>query len=466
MSSAPDLDDAKKIRTITWHDEGESKIVAGEREIRSVYERDHDKMLYSPWFRRLSETTQVTSRGSDSRSHNRLTHSVLVAQVARRLAERLKEDQVAESSYYGLDPSIAETAGLAHDIGHAPFGHIGEAKLNELTTGGSLDGFEGNAQTFRILTRLAVQSTDKLGLNLSRALLISVLKYPWTKGDAGEKSDHKFGVYKDDEEAFLWATKSWPKYMRTAEAEIMDFADDIAYSIHDMDDFFRAGRIPLNELVTSDEAFDKFLIRAVNIRTQLKKQPYEDGEYHKAWRRLREYLGVIDSRYDGSKSHDARLRGIVSSLVQRYVDRPVGAPNSTFRLLNSPTYLDLGKGKSTFTCAHIQEEAKIEIALLKELTGVYVIADREFMSIQRGQAKMLEDVFNELLPFAERYATDSTQNMDILPAWSQSPLDAIRQNGKSNADVKRIHAKRVVCDIVSGYTETEVMMLHRQLFSK
>jgi len=174
--------------------------------------------------------------------------------VGRRIAEKLvKETKAGGKPLTDIDPDVVEAACLAHDLGHPPFGHAGETELDHLATEHALtDGFEGNAQSFRIITRLATASSARTGLNLTRATLNAVLKYPWLRNQNLKKRD-KWGAYQSEEGFFLWArelaeSSDEHKFDQSAEAHLMDLADDITYSVHDLDDFYRAGIIPLDRL--------------------------------------------------------------------------------------------------------------------------------------------------------------------------------------------------------------------------
>ncbi|MET1133467.1 MAG: dGTP triphosphohydrolase, partial [Aeromicrobium sp.] len=188
---------------------------------RTSFERDRARILHSSALRRLAGKTQVMGAGTDDFVRNRLTHSLEVAQVARELGKSL-----------GCDPEIVDSAALSHDLGHPPFGHNGETALNEVAA--SIGGFEGNAQTLRILSRLEAKSFDaqgrSVGLNLTRATLSSCVKYPWRRG---ERDTAKFGVYEDDLRVFEWLGTQG---RLTLEAQVMDLSDDIAYSVHDVED--------------------------------------------------------------------------------------------------------------------------------------------------------------------------------------------------------------------------------------
>ena len=183
---------------------------------RSPYERDYDRLLYSSAFNRLSGVTQVVNPAEGLIFHNRLTHSIKVAQIGTRLAEFIIKKYPNESpkiEYFGgLDSVVVSTASLAHDLGTPPFGHIAEKRLNEILLDRykDSDGFEGNAQSFRIVTKLSAAYTAHSGLNLTRASLNAILKYPWFAGQNPKKESKKYGVYSSEIEDFEWARRSFP----------------------------------------------------------------------------------------------------------------------------------------------------------------------------------------------------------------------------------------------------------------
>ncbi len=224
-------------------------------DVRSSAQKDRDRIVYTSALRRLAKVTQVVATDVGHVFHNRLTHSLQVAQVGLRVAQRLRP-QFAEltDSTEGFDPDVVEAACLAHDLGHPPFGHVAERKLDELA-GGDIDGFEGNAQSFRIVTRLSQHSPTHRGLDLTRATLAAILKYPWLRNQNPAKPD-KWGAYSSEKKDFDFATALCPStHVPTIEARLMDWADDITYSVHDVEDFYRAGRLPLHLL--ADRRYDK-----------------------------------------------------------------------------------------------------------------------------------------------------------------------------------------------------------------
>lgn len=406
---------------------------------RNAAQRDRDRVLYCSAFRRLAEITQVVSAAEGHSFHNRLTHSLKVAQIARRLAEYLRSKQKAVAAEIGgPDPDVAETAALAHDLGHPPFGHIAEVELNELArkhckNDDGFDGFEGNAQSFRIVTRLAVRTTAYDGLNLTAASLNGLAKYPWPRAADGSHSK-KWGVYTSELDDFKKARAHLGyregNEARSVEAEIMDWADDIAYSVFDVDDFYRAGLIPLDRILADTIETERFL-RDTRIGLIAKGTPSGtiDG-YERAFKDLILNLSPrgLDGRFQETVRQRAEMRALTSWLVGRYVNaiRLVVPTNAKA----SPVVID--------------EQLNNEVQILKQLVWHYVIQNPALLTQQHGERHVIRGLF-------QLYMGES-KNVDFFPAPFREALKA--------DDAK---PTRIVIDMIASLTETQAVRLYQRL---
>jgi dGTPase len=412
---------------------------------RSASQRDRDRVLYSSAFRRLAGVTQVVSAGEGHIFHNRLTHTLKVAQIGRRLAENLATRQTEVAAALGVDPDVTEAAALAHDLGHPPFGHIAEKELDRLATQhGATDGFEGNAQSFRIVTKLAVRHPDLPGLNLTRASLNAVLKYPWLREQSG-KRNKKFGAYRSEQRELAWARELCPNddLGQGAEAAMMDWADDIAYSVHDVEDFYRAGLIPLDRLIADDTESRRFLDRALaRWGEHGGSDPLAVSDYERRFDGLRQFASIfqIDAPFRGTRQQRAGLRSLTSTLVARYVD---GIS------LQLPATLDAAR-------VRIQPEYLQEIRLLKELVWQYVILNPSLATQQHGQTAVIEKLFETYIRAAR------ASNYAIFPPRAQEELrqSADELTNHDDLDIARI---RTVVDLVASMTEEQAVRLFRRM---
>lgn len=200
------------------------------------YQRDYTRILYASSFRRLQGKMQLFAVQSDQFIRNRLTHSLEVAQIARSIATQIK--------YKKEDIYVVEAAALAHDIGNPPFGHAGERYLNTLAK--SFGGFEGNAQTFRILTTIEQKRADFQGLNLTYRVLLGVLKY-YNRFKDFFTFNSKF-IYDKDYNLVKEIVAETGVELRTLDVQIVDLADEIAYAAHDLEDGLRLGSFTLDDI--------------------------------------------------------------------------------------------------------------------------------------------------------------------------------------------------------------------------
>lgn len=417
---------------------------------RSPFEKDRDRLLYSQAFRRLQAITQVMLAAEEGYlQHNRLTHSLKVGQVGRRIAENIlrKADTPALLRAIdrrgGLDPDVVEAAGLAHDIGHPPFGHIAEQELQDLIQGAGLfDSFEGNAQSLRIVTQLAAISTEFEGLDLTRATLNAIIKYPWARGG----DDRKWGCYAEETDSFAWARGTFfGDRERSLEADIMDWADDITYAIHDVEDFFRVGLIPLARLRTRKSGE----LAAILERTREKLRMESDPRYRMdvspatMWRAWEETLGIFPmNSYDESATNRAKLTTYSSGLIGANVLATA-----------------IGKDGSL----QIPRPLGIQVAFLKELTKVFVVEAPALATQQQGQRRVIQNLFREYQAAIQRgvnrgAADDPRIASTLFPTSMASRVQTLVTTSASATE-----SCRVVSDTIAGMTEGQALRIHHRL---
>jgi dGTPase len=408
-------------------------------DFRSQFQRDRDRILYTYAFRRLAGVTQVVEPVEGHIFHNRLTHTLEVAQVARRIAERIaKQQRSLAASWGGVDPDVVEAAAFAHDLGHPPFGHVAEVELDRLSSRFDPDGFEGNAQSFRIVCRLAAHREGYRGLNLTRATLRAVLKYPWhrTSKTTDPERHRKFGAYRSEAEEFR-AALNLPRAGggQSAEAAIMDFADDVAYSVHDFDDFCRAGLIPIHFLKNEKTAFDNLVADWIMGKrvSATEIDPWRDS--------LRNFLGslFIDEPYVGSFDQRAELRSQTSQLI--------GASVNAVRLRPQQ-----GNGRPL----EVDDRRLWEQKFLKWVVWRYVIKNRRLASIQHGQRAVIQGLFEDYLTAV------LNRDADMIPPLFQDVLAELPPRRSKNSKATSEEA-RLAVDIVAHFTDDQAAKMFARL---
>ncbi|MDP3232050.1 MAG: dNTP triphosphohydrolase [Myxococcales bacterium] len=407
---------------------------------RSEFQRDRDRVLYSAAFRRLAGVTQVFNAAEGTAFHNRLIHSLKVAQIARRLAELIRKETAPAvlTEVGGLDADVVETAALAHDLGHPPFGHAGESALNEtMLSLGAHEGFEGNAQTFRILSRLSIRGFPG-GLNLSRASLAATIKYPWLHGKGGKESEKKWGAYQADETAFRFA-RDQPHLRRTkrqaVEARVMEWADDVAYSVHDLDDAYRSGLIPLDVIIQDPNEWKRFYERCV--------ADFWSGEVRVGWEIaagfhseiLFLFSDSINRPFVGSPAQRAALDDLSAMLIRRFVGVREEVP------------LRIDRGRVV-----VDPTIKGELRLLKELMRFYVFQSPGLRSQQVGQQRLV----TTLLKCFDDATKHGSKSRDIVASPFRERLEELAVRDKQ----ARL---RLACDVVASMTEQEALQMHARL---
>jgi dGTPase len=417
---------------------------------RSEFERDRARVLHSAGLRRLAAKTQVVTAGSADFPRTRLTHSLECAQIGRELGREI-----------GCDPDLVDAACLAHDIGHSPFGHNGEFALNELAA--PCGGFEGNAQSLRLLTRLEPKVAGA-GLNLTRATLDATLKYPWFRagpggttppkpppllgenlspqtpsaprtplgGDRPPAAVRKYGVYTEDAEIFNWIRAGAPAERPCLEAQVMDWADDVAYSVHDLEDGLHAGLITLKNLNSSTER---------TVVSQTTAASYCDDDISVA-----ELTEVLDSllaldvwpgSYDGGPETAAALKNLTSELIGRFC---IAAQQATLA-----AHPKAARSLTRYAADLIvPRQQRLECALLKGIAAHYVMTRAGVVAAQARERELLAE-----LTFAIERAAPRTLDPLLRSSWDAAGTDAAR--------------RRVVIDQVASLTDTSAIVWHHRL---
>jgi dGTPase len=396
---------------------------------RTAFQRDRARVLHSSALRRLAGKTQVVTPGSrsqdwDASARTRLTHSLECAQVGRELGAAL-----------GCDPDLVEAACLSHDMGHPPFGHNGEQALNVVAE--DCGGFEGNAQSLRLLTRIepkrfvrsgATGDLVSVGLNLTRAALDAATKYPWPRGaHPTQPGSVKFGVYQDDLPVFSWIRLGAPANRSCFEAQVMDWADDVAYSVHDFEDGLHAGHVDPAALSSESERQEIWAV-AIGRYVPEDTDPQE----------LADALDALMAQewwphgYDGSAVAQGRLKDATSQLIGRFCLAAETATREAY-----------GAGPLTRYAAElvVPRAARHECAVLK------AVADRYVM--QRAEQEVLR--VDQRIVLAELAGALTARAPEGLDPQFRALFDSASDDRAG---------KRVIVDQIASLTDAAARSLH------
>ncbi|KFU75710.1 dGTPase [Amycolatopsis lurida] len=416
---------------------------------RDDYQRDRDRVLYSSAFRRLAGVAQVAAVNEQLVLHNRLTHSLKVAQMGRRLVQHLRyqlddpKRGFPEGSH--LNEDVVETAGLVHDIGHPPFGHIAEEVLDQrLAQIEGLEGFEGNAQSFRVVTKLARRKMEHPGLNLTQATLNAILKYPrlksgdspaalWTARGYGDK----WGAYQTEKVDFDWAREGSRRDLRSANAVLMDWADDISYATHDLEDYFRAGLIPLHSL-----SVDKERILKHGLRRLKQQRGFDEFRFRNELETIiAEFGGRLHSQCWETRKNRVQMNKISSGHLTRFV--------KAVRLLGEPPYVEIEQG------------SQYRVAALKELTWFYVINRPPLAIQQEGQKRIIGSLFDRLMVCLEKSPNSPKIPIQLRGIYRDITHDDTAESMSESG--KRAGCARAVTDYICLLTEAQAVDLGERL---
>lgn len=452
----------------------------GGEEWRDDLARDYDIVLYSSAWRRLRGVTQVTPITEGlTRTHDRLIHSLKVSQVGERMAQWLKIKYPQQAA--NILPEAVKVAGMTHDLGHPPFGHVAEKELQSCLTKSEApynerwnldDSFEGNAQTFRILTRLshkslAIETEPSGGMRLTAATLAAGMKYPWGFMGAKKALDNeydpaleryyarKWGYYSSDEEAWLWVKRNALPTTGTSNfsinAKIMDLADDVTYAVHDVHDYFRMGFIPLHEIgagldgAKNDEfrEFMKYARPALMMKPEL-HMTAESLEGAQDWLKQ---LAFPPRAYSDTEKDRQALHRFESQAV-REVQRVVRlGPDGELE---------------------VPENISAALELMKELTWFYVINHPYLAASQEGQRRIVRDLHLWLCAWADECESNdpnhgsakTERNRRRLPSRFRELLAASRNDRHLSNDGR---ISRAAVDFIVGLTDAEAANLHQHM---
>ncbi|GAB2657326.1 anti-phage deoxyguanosine triphosphatase [Vibrio panuliri] len=412
---------------------------------RSPYQRDRARILHSAAFRRLQAKTQIHGTSMDDFHRTRLTHSLEAAQIGTGIVAQLKKKQAEFRTLLPSD-SLIDSLCLAHDIGHPPYGHGGEVALNYMMR--DHGGFEGNAQTFRIVTQLEPY-TEHFGMNLVRRTLLGLMKYPAlisaTQSDsrpapvthqrklrAKEWSPAK-GIYDCDSALFDWVLqplcseeKALFSQMREESLEshqhqktryksldcsIMELADDIAYGVHDLEDAIVLG------MVTRHQWHEA-------AASQL-------AECGAPW--FEEHVKSLSEMLFSNQHHQRKdaIGGIVNALLTSISIKPIDAPFQTHLLAFN---------------AVLEPNMANALEILKRFVSLYVIQAPHVQVMEYKGQQIIMDIFEALSADPERLLP-----LEIRHSWQSLECET--------------QGMRIIADYISAMTDGRAKRLHQQLFS-
>ena len=400
--------------TYSQHDQERFLDEPAKRAGRTEFMRDRARVIHSAALRRLAAKTQVAVPWENDFQRTRLSHSLECAQIGRELGESL-----------GADPDLQDTACLAHDLGHPPFGHNGEEALAAIAS--DFGGFEGNAQSFRLLVRLEAKTVDtqgnSVGLNLTRASLDGATKYPWLRS----QNPRKFGVYDDDVEVFNWMRSGAPVDKKCIEAQIMDWSDDCAYSVHDLEDAIFTDQVSVKD-------FDRDFANLYSVMVHDYGSDATQQEAIDAHKRL-SALSAWPHYFDGTHRSLARLKDSTSQLIGRFV---LAAELETRKVH--------GAGPLSRYSANLEipRDQVIEVDFLKAIAGHYLI---NAAHSQDRYAKQ-QIIVSELVEMLRAKAPAELDSFFLKP-WNEADDETARM--------------RVIIDQVAALTDPGAYALHARL---
>jgi len=428
---------------------------------RTPARRDAARLIHSPAFRRLQGKTQLFPGFESDYFRSRLTHSLEVGQIAKSIAIRLN-NTIPELASHQLDVDLVEFAGWAHDLGHPPFGHQGEEALDRVMRA-EHGGFEGNAQTLRILTRLEKRDTEdncddsgirdgqdcRLGLNLTARSLAAILKYDRRiplRAKTRERPDRVAkGYYASESNAVKWIKerivgKKFSGKFKTIECQIMDLADDISYSTYDLEDTWKAGFFNALDMLSSEHL------------------------YHEVARKTSEAIGheftvedvsdVLASLFSEIADKVPADRTVLAQATLVYATAKRLSQNGYFRARFTSRLIrqaleglrfEFNAAQPVLSTVDLNPEARAVVEVLKHFTFEATIMSPRVKVSQFRANEIIETIFKAL-----------EEDDRLLPDDCRQLYDEIDQSLQ----------KRVLCDFIAGMTDRYALEFYGRIKSE
>ncbi len=389
---------------------------------RSAFEIDRDRIIHAQAFRKLQSKTQVFLSGEYDFYRTRLTHSMEVAQIGRSICRFLQVQGEPLRDDFRIDADLVEAICLAHDLGHPPFGHSGERTLQELMA--PWGGFEGNAQTLHLLTETLYQSERGVrGMQPTRALLDGVLKYKQLFGEfAAAPTNHFLYDQQRAERTFVFGGEDAPAELRgegrlngfkSVECQIMDWADDAAYSLHDIADGVKAG------FLTSERIAVWAADRPIDSRGR----------------------GLLEELERASR--DDRLEGMVSNLIGAYI--------TGCRLRERGGFLAGRTNRYRYELV-VAPEAEQTALFFKRMANDIIFESPQLQQMEHKARRVLFDLWNSCWA---NYVEKRGRTVRILPPQVGRLIEAeVTEAGKA----------RRICDWLAGLGDGTIVRTYRRLF--
>ena len=422
---------------------------------RTEFERDYDRILFAAPTRRLADKTQVFPMEKNDSIRTRLTHSHEVSNLARSIGVRLAfehAETVFGSDHESLQvkrnvPALLAAVGLAHDLGNPPFGHQGEFSIQqwfrEKHAGANTDvdflDFDGNAQTFRLLTRLQVLN-DRYGLNLSVGTLAALIKYPSVYGSADKGGFKKFGIFKSEDSVVkqVWEQTGLTAGIRHPLAYVMEACDDIAYSIIDAEDTVKKGYASFYDLMDFLTSRDSTDTKIYEVVSEALKQ---NEKFKKDSLSSRE-LNDVSMQMFRVKAIAVMVESATNTFIANIDKMMDGSIEKGFELIKNSDSAQLCKATKDFDFRYGFQHKEV---LHLELQG-----NNYIKSMMTMLWKAISIDGNPKKPF-ERYA-----------------FERISENYRrvyKDSDKSTYEKCQLLCDAISGMTESYLINIHNELKS-